>query len=110
MTTRGYDMNDGNVKRWLRASLAYETLNEWGSPVKMGFRFWTNEPDGPGYGPVVEIEFEHPEREDYLRRIALRKRGHSTQITLNNKQLGRWRLRECRMEATISGRATKTYE
>ena len=103
-------MNDGNVKRWLRASLAYKTLNEGNRNVKMEFRLWTSEPDSPGYGPGVEIEFDHPEREDYLRRIALRKRGHSAQIALTNKQLGRWRLRECRMEATISGRATKTYE
>ena len=103
VTTRSYDFDDLNQKRWLRGAATYNAIDGGGSNMLMTAT--TVSPDKT----LPPISLQTAAVGENLKRFPLRGRGKSIQLNFTNQSTGRWELREVRVEGSTAGRALKHY-
>ena len=103
VTTRSYDFDDLNQKRWLRGAATYNAIDAGGSNILMTAT--TVSPDKT----LPAISLQTTAVGENLKRFPLRGRGKSIQLNFTNQSSGRWELREVRVEGSTAGRALKHY-
>ena len=102
-TTRAYDFDDMNQKRWLRGAAAFNTLAASGGSLVMTAHTQSPEKILPA------VTLSASAAEEKLKRFPLRGRGKSIQLNFTHQSSERWELREVRVEGSTAGRALKHY-
>jgi hypothetical protein len=103
-TTRAYDFDDLNQKRWLRAGVSYNTLDSAASSILVT-------PSTVSPAKILPTKtLTGTTAAEELKRIPVRGRGQSIQLKIDNQSGGRWELREVRVEGSIAGRGLQNYK